>query len=176
MDRGYATKHAQEIKRIIFIASYPPRQCGIATFTQDLIAGIRLLMPSVECSVCVMHESDDPRDYPPEVIFQIKQDNKLSYIKAAAAINLNAKGTIVVVQHEYGIYGGEWGKYLLTFLKLLRCPVISTMHTIVAEPTKKIRQVTEGIIKKVTFSSHSRIVRSSYFCLSTPLLLKKLWS
>jgi glycosyltransferase involved in cell wall biosynthesis len=97
--------------------------------------------------VCAMNESRlDTHAYPPEVTLQIDQEDEDSYSRAAASINAHAAETIVIVQHEYGIYGGDSGSLLVGFLEKLRCPVITTLHTVVAEPSYEMRAVTEQII------------------------------
>lgn len=137
------------IKKVVLIGNYPPRQCGIATFTQDLLLNLQLLLPEVQLAVCAMNESElDTHAYPPEVVLQIDQENKNSYIQAAKIINEHAKETIVIVEHEYGIYGGESGKFLVDLLDSLLCPIIITLHTVVSNPNKEMRLVTEHIIEK----------------------------
>jgi glycosyltransferase involved in cell wall biosynthesis len=89
----------------------------------------------------------DTHAYPSDVIYQIDQEDAASYARAAEGINKASQGTIVIVQHEYGIYGGESGELLLGFLEAVRCPVIVTLHTVVANPGEKMRLVTERIIE-----------------------------
>ncbi len=132
----------------MLVGNYPPRQCGIATFTQDLHTNLKLLLPEVEFAVCAMNETMlDTRAYPSEVVYQIDQEDADSYARAAESINEYSQDTIVIVQHEYGIYGGKLGKLLLTFLEALNCPIIITLHTVVASPKAKMRLVTEKIIE-----------------------------
>lgn len=137
------------VKRVILVGNFPPRKCGIATFTEDLLNNLRLLVPDIRLSVCAMNESVlDTHAYPAEVMFQIEQDDEQSYIRAAESINRYADETIVIVQHEYGIYGGNSGDFLLGFLRTLLCPVMTTFHTVVAEPSQEMRHVTEQIIDR----------------------------
>ena len=132
----------------MLVGNYPPRQCGIATFTQDLHTNLKLLLPEVEFAVCAMNETVlDTHAYPVEVVCQIDQEDASSYTRAAEAINESSGSTIVIVQHEYGIYGGQSGELLLKFLETVRCPVILTLHTVLAEPDEKMRSVTENIIQ-----------------------------
>jgi glycosyltransferase involved in cell wall biosynthesis len=135
------------IKNIIFIASFPPRRCGIATFTQDLFNSMQTLMPDVKFSVIAMQESKRYRRYPKEVIQTIDQKNVKSYDAAARYVNKDARSTIVVIQHEYGIHGGEWGENVLSLYGALRCPVVTTFHTVLADPPERMREVTETIMK-----------------------------
>jgi glycosyltransferase involved in cell wall biosynthesis len=138
---------SKTIKTIVLVGNYPPRKCGIATFTQDLLHNLRLLLPEVQFVVCALNESAlDTHNYPPEVTLRIDQEVKSTYTQAAKSINEYGQETLVIVQHEYGIYGGKSGSYLINFLNALHCPIITTLHTLVQNPDEVMRQVTEQII------------------------------
>jgi polysaccharide biosynthesis protein PslF len=113
--------------KIIFISSYIPRECGIATYTNNLIKAIKSADPNVRASVIAMN--DDKYNYPKEVIASISQNNDGDYLKAAELIN-NSDCDVVSVQHEFGIYGGFNGNKLLFLLKHLKKPVVITLHTV----------------------------------------------
>src|SRR3990172_2716322 len=105
------------IKRIALVGTYPPRRCGIAAFSHDLLQSMRLLLPDVRFEVYALNKSKlDIHVYPEEVVFTIDQDDPDYYSKAASKINANATETILIVQHEYGIYGDHNGKQLIPFL------------------------------------------------------------
>lgn len=122
--------------KIIFISSYIPRECGIATYTNNLIEAIKSADPSVHASVIAM--DDAKYDYPKEVIFSIAQESDKDYIKAAEIIN-NSDCDVVSVQHEFGIYGGFNGRKLLILLKHLKKPVVVTLHTVSVNLDKPVR-------------------------------------
>ncbi len=88
----------------------------------------------------------DAHAYPSEVAHQIDQEDEAAYTQTAEDINKHWHETIVIVQHEYGIYGGESGQMLLKLLRALRCPIVATLHTVVAKPDQKMRAVTQEII------------------------------
>jgi glycosyltransferase involved in cell wall biosynthesis len=118
----------------------------------------------VRFTVCAVNESElDIHAYPPEVTLQIDQEKAETYRHAAVSINLHAQETVVIVQHEYGIYGGNQGSSLVTFLEMLQCPIITTLHTVLADPSEEMRSVTEQIIAAsdglvtLTDSSHDLI-------------------
>ena len=135
------------VRRIVFISTYPPRHCGIATFTQDLLKNIKTLQPNLELEVFAINRSQlDSYAYPNEVTELIDQEDPDSYIQAAEKINLRAAETIVVVQHEYGIHGGEQGKHLLGLLKNLQCPIVTTLHTVLDSPSPAMKSVTKDLI------------------------------
>lgn len=143
------------IKRVVFVSTYPPRQCGIGTFSNDLLKSLQLLLPNIQFLVYALNQSElDTHAYPVEVIQEIDQDDRDSYIHAAQIINRHAKETLIIMQHEYGIYGGPWGEYIVDFLKTVRSPVITTFHTVLPQPSLSMHRVTQAIIE----NSHKLVV------------------
>jgi len=128
------------------ISSYVPRKCGIATFSHDLASAIaeegldRPLASADGLHVVAMNDRPNEYMYGPEVAVQIGQHRKKDYWSAAEVIN-TGRIDVVSVQHEYGLYGGEDGDYLFELLDRLRTPVVSTLHTILGEPTPGQRRV-----------------------------------
>ena len=125
--------------RVAFIGTYPPQECGIATFTMDLVnatdlSGWKSVVVAVDGD-CSQAERTDKK-----VIFSIDKNNPASYLAAARAIN--AKDiSILSIQHEYGIYGGDDGEYVLLLARAVHCPVVVTLHTILPEPTASQRRI-----------------------------------
>ena len=113
----------------IYISSYVPRKCGIATYTRDLTRAIDLMNPYCESKIIALIRPEDKIEYPPEVKFKINQYKIDSYIKAADYIN-KSKASIVVLEHEFGLHGGEFGEYIIKLLELISKPLIITAHTI----------------------------------------------
>jgi glycosyltransferase involved in cell wall biosynthesis len=134
---------------VVFISTYPPRECGIATFTQDLFKYCqKILGPGIRCKIAAMNVSPlDTYNYPPEVSWEIDQDSHGDYVKLADAVNEDKNITGVILQHEYGIFGGVDGEKILIFMKRCRKPVLVTLHTALPSPTLKMLEVTAGIIK-----------------------------
>ena len=112
-----------------FISSYIPRKCGIATYTKDLTRAINLINPYSKSEIVALIKPEDKIDYPPEVKLKINQYKINSYIKAADYIN-KSKADIVVLEHEFGLYGGDFGEYIIKLIELLKKPLIVTTHTI----------------------------------------------
>jgi len=112
-----------------FISSYIPRKCGIATYTKDLTRAINLINPYSKSEIVALIKPEDKIDYPPEVKFKINQYKVDSYIKAAVHIN-KSKTDIVVLEHEFGLYGGDFGEYIIKLIELIKKPLIVTTHTI----------------------------------------------
>jgi len=131
---------------VAFIATYPPKQCGIATFTQDLAAAVRGQMDGrLRTVVIAMDEPAEDLDYPEEVGYRVSLHDMADYVRAAEFLNYN-KVRAVSVQHEFGIFGGRDGSYLLDLLRELRCPIITTFHTVLERPSEGQRRVMEELI------------------------------
>ncbi|NTU82692.1 MAG: glycosyltransferase, partial [Chloroflexales bacterium] len=128
------------INTLAVIGNHLPRQCGIATYTTDLCAAIAGASPTSEVFALAMNDRADGYDYPERVRFTLDQDDPSAYRRAADSINLS-NADVVCVQHEYGIYGGAAGSDLLALLRGLRAPIVTTLHTILREPTAQERSV-----------------------------------
>ncbi|HEY6077865.1 MAG TPA: glycosyltransferase family 4 protein [Polyangiaceae bacterium] len=132
-------------RRIALIGNHLPRQCGIATFTTDLGNSIANAAPSAEVVVVAMNDAGREHAYPERVRFEVAEDEIAAYRRAAQ--HLNASGVDVVsLQHEYGIFGGKCGSHVLTLLRELRMPVVTTLHTILTSPTPLQRSTLDAII------------------------------
>lgn len=140
---------SQKSQIIIFLGTYPPRECGIATFTQDLLYySQKLLGRRALCRVAALNlTSLDTYKYPPEVAWEIDQNNKDEYISFAQTVNENAAITGIIIQHEYGIFGGVDGEDILSFMQYCKKPMIVTLHTVLPNPSEKMKEITTDIIK-----------------------------
>src|SRR5580704_15286896 len=152
--------------RIAVIGNSLPRRCGIATFTTDLVRAIANSRPAVETCIVAMNDHGQTYDYPASVAFQIKDDVLDDYVRAAAFLNAG-RFDVVCLQHEFGIFGGEAGCHILELLSRLSMPVVTTLHTVLAEPTAVQRAVLERIIeassKVVVMAGKAReLLRSIY--------------
>ena len=133
------------IKRIAFIGNYLPRQCGIATFTTDLCESIADQYKGTACIALPVNDTEEGYDYPARVRFELTEKDIESYRRAADFLNIN-NVDMVSLQHEYGIFGGQAGSYILTLLRELRMPVVTTLHTILKNPNPDQRRVLEEIV------------------------------
>ena len=134
------------LSRVAFIGNSLPRRCGIATFTTDLQQAIAAARPRLHTSVVAMTDPGRVYDYLPIVGFTIREDNAADYRRAAEF--LNAGGfDVVSLQHEFGIFGGEAGNYLLPLLARLSMPIVTTLHTVLADPASEQRAAMDQIIK-----------------------------
>ncbi len=134
------------VRKLAFLADYPPRQCGIATFTRDLRDAVAAAHPHWHCPVLAVSDQPSAYAYPPEVRFEIPQPDVASYLRAANFLNL-AHIDVLCVQHEFGIFGGAAGSHLLGLLRRVRMPVVTTLHTVLESPDADQRRVFEELVR-----------------------------
>lgn len=139
---------AKKKPTIVFLSTYPPRECGIATFTQDLVRySQKILGPDVICKVAALNVSPlDTYIYPPEVAWKIDQNSKKDYLNLANEVNNDNHISGVIIQHEYGIFGGEEGENVLYFMEKCKKPILTTLHTALPQPSPKMKAVTARVI------------------------------
>lgn len=117
---------------IVYLSTFPPRECGIATFTKSLVdACDELFLPREESKIVAMDYDGSNEKYSKSVIMKIRREEKEDYIKTAQKLNDLSQVKMICVQHEFGIYGGESGSNLLYFLREIKKPVVVALHTIV---------------------------------------------
>ncbi len=134
--------------KIALICTYPPRECGIATFSQNLLkALVKQHLPKADVFVTAMQSPMDRYSYPEIVECVIRQEHQRDYIEAAGYINYSG-ADICLIQHEYGIYGGESGIYLLSLIHNLKIPVYATLHTVLEAPSFNEKIIIQEIAAK----------------------------
>ena len=153
--------------RIAFVSTYPPRRCGIATFTADLINAVREADPSTRSRVAAIDERNSVRAYGNEVRWRIRQGSPGPYRAAAQAID-RSTADVVCVQHEFGLYGlwkgggfvgdhwieGMYEDHLTAFLEELKKPALVNMHTVLPDPSPAIRDA----VRSISESAHGLVV------------------
>ncbi|PIQ90591.1 MAG: glycosyl transferase family 1 [Candidatus Omnitrophica bacterium CG11_big_fil_rev_8_21_14_0_20_41_12] len=137
---------SSNIKKIAFIGNYLPRRCGIAIFTSDLCETFAVLNPDIQLFVIPVTDTKEGYDYPERVRFEIKEQDIVSYKAAADFLNLN-NVDVVCLQHEFGIYGGDAGSYILTLLRQLKMPIVTTLHTVLQNPSARQKRVMDDLIE-----------------------------
>ncbi len=131
--------------KIICLGNYPPRQCGIATFTENLVQSILKAQPAgVKLEVMAMNDGNMTYDYPAIVKHTIRDNDFNAYINAAEIINQSG-ADILLLQHEYGIFGGVAGVLLLQLLRRVNLPIIASFHTVLEHPDFHQREVLKAI-------------------------------
>lgn len=154
---------------IVCLSTFPPRQCGIATFTTDLTDAIdQMFGPAIESKIVALNFNEISRfHYPDKVIAEISQPRQDDYIKVAEKLNQIKEVKLINIQHEFGIYGGDYGAHLLLFLEKIKKPVVTTFHTVLPGPDKKRRAVVQSIMKYsqgiiVMTNNAKKILESDY--------------
>ncbi len=138
-------RRSRKLRKIAFLGTYIPRRCGIATFTEDLMQAVGGAAPEAERVVIAMEGSS--LAYLPPVALTIQEGDGNEYRRAAEY--LNRSGTdLVCLQHEFGIFGGPAGSYLLPLLRELKIPVVTTLHSILRTPDIAQRKVMEELIAR----------------------------
>ena len=135
--------------RALFLGSYPPRECGIATFTKDMVDAYDRAFGLETPVIAVDEPGAHVRRYPAEVIGRIAEEERGSYEAAAQFVN-DYPVDLVNIQHEYGLFGGERGEWLVDFMRLLEKPVVLTMHTVLPDPDETYLRVTRALCEQAT--------------------------
>ena len=126
--------------KIAIISTYPPQKCGIATFSEDLYKSLQIASTDTVHIIALTQGSDE--QFPKEVVATIDKHQIRSYVQAADLINTY---DVCVLQHEYGIFGGECGEYILTLCNLLHIPIVTNFHTILPKPSAKEKEILQHL-------------------------------
>lgn len=146
--------------KLAYVGTYPPRECGIGTFTQNLAHAMLNYGKGIkEIMVFAMNDHHQQYRYPPEVKLIINQEQQTDYLEAANFINISG-ADVCILEHEFGIYGGSCGIYILPLLHRLNIPLVTTLHTILETPSYNEKAVLKEICKmseKVVVMSNKAI-------------------
>jgi glycosyltransferase involved in cell wall biosynthesis len=134
----------------LMVTSYPPRECGIATYAEDLAKAIMDLNGCIGIRICAIEKRGISRSYPREVMCLLDADEPNLYIHSAEMINQYEDIDLVLLQHEFGLFTGKYGDSLLAFLHTLRKPVVVTFHTVLPNPSDELRYTVRVISKAVS--------------------------
>ncbi len=152
--------------RVIYVSTYIPQKCGIATFTKDVTTAINMLNPYALAEiVAIVKEGEENLEFPREVKYKIQRNNLESYKQAANYIN-NSGCDVVLIEHEFGIFGGNFGAFAVDFAKMIKKPLIMTCHTIPKEAETGYGKVLKELGKIVcgitvmTKDSQKKLIKS----------------
>src|SRR3989338_8285574 len=140
----------KETLKIIYLSSFPPRECGMATFTQDLAGALdNLLETVIDSRIAAMNTDAVSRyHYPRGVIFQLDPYCEQDFINTAEKINKTADIKLVNIQHEFGLFGDKYGSNVLSFLEALKKPSIVTFHSTLPSPNPELHKAVRGVAEK----------------------------
>jgi len=131
---------------IAFLGNFVPRLCGISTFTHDLYEAIDAAAPGDDCYVAAVTDRPQGYDYPEAVRLEFQEKDLRAYRRTADILNFK-NADVLCVQHEFGIYGGPAGSYLISLLKEVRMPIVTTLHTILENPTPEQNAVMQPLTR-----------------------------
>jgi glycosyltransferase involved in cell wall biosynthesis len=151
--KGTATSPMPEAEKkpsILFITSYPPRECGIATYSQDLIAALhKKFNQSYNFKICALESNNEKHTYNENISYTLDTDKPNSFIKLAKSINENDEIDMIMIQHEFGFFDKKEDKFQY-FLNALRKPIVLVFHTVLPQPGIVLRTVIRKIVNAVT--------------------------
>ncbi len=140
---------------VAFVASYPPRKCGIATFTYDLVQNMAQLtdkgcIRNDRLNVVAMKDIPGRYYYSSEVGLEIWDQSLEDYHCAAEFLNLSSID-VISIQHEFGIFGGKNGEYIIELYNHLHKPIVTTLHTVLDRPSLHQKKITDVILSLSAF-------------------------
>ncbi|MGZ3498648.1 MAG: glycosyltransferase family 4 protein [Vulcanimicrobiaceae bacterium] len=137
------------VPRTLFMGSFPPRECGIATFTKDVVDSFDRAFGTKSEIIAIDEAGGEVRKYGPEVVARLQQESYESHKDVAAIVNAHP-ADVLNIQHEYGLFGGDRGEWLIDTLRLIEKPVALTLHTVLPEPDEQYLRITRELIANTT--------------------------
>lgn len=139
-------KTADDFTEILLISSYPPRECGIATFTQDLRSALQhKFAQSLSIHICALEAAQENHSYPPEVRHVLDTSNPEAYLELSESINTDDRLKLVLLQHEFGFFETMPELDFLRFLQQVNKPLVVAFHTVLSRPDNTLRSKVTGI-------------------------------
>lgn len=138
-----------ENSKTCFLSNFPPKECGIATFTKNLSSAMdKRFNPKLKSKVIAINEEGSFYNYNKKVIMEIGKNDIETYIEIAKKVNETDHIKIICIQHEFGIFGGEYGNYIIPFLEAIKKPVVVTFHSVLPNPDEKRKKVVRAIASR----------------------------
>lgn len=129
---------------MLFLGSFPPRECGIATFTADVVESYDDEFATYSRVIAIDEPGGESRSYPDRVVARLVQDDHASYRAIAEFVNSYACDALSI-QHEYGLFGGEQGEWIVDLIVGVRKPVITSLHTVLPDPSPEHLRVARAL-------------------------------
>lgn len=165
--KSHTTKKDTTVPEILVITSYPPRECGIATYSNDLITALnKKFNASFTISICALESESEKHSYPDEVIYTLNTDQPGDFMALAKEINMNRAIQIVLVQHEFGFFK-QCESEIIDFFHALRKPIVLAFHTVLPLPDEQLRknvQLLAEMAEKIIVMTNSsvKLLQSDY--------------
>jgi len=152
---------------ILFITSYPPRECGIATYSQDLISALNeKFSKSLSIKICALENGETTYDYPEEVKYKLDTSRTISYLDLIEKINNDDQIQLVLIQFEFGFYVDQKQSFLQLMYDLIK-PIVVVFHTVLPKPDARLRLEVKNIVAAsksiiVMTNTSAEILRNDY--------------
>jgi glycosyltransferase involved in cell wall biosynthesis len=157
-------------KKMLMVSSYPPRECGLATFSNDIVNAIKVVFgDTLPIEVCALENNKKQYNYNKEVSYTLNSSKLEEYQIIAEEINERKDIGLVCIQHEFGLFGGEYGDYVLAFILALNKPIATIFHTVLPYPDEKRKKIVHAIVDLsdriiVLTKKSQEILTSHYGC------------
>jgi glycosyltransferase involved in cell wall biosynthesis len=164
-------------RKILLMSSFPPRQCGLATFSKDVVDSIKMVFgDSLPVEVCALQKQDQQFKYGDEVHYTLNVSLVDDYRLLAEKINARDDIGLLCVEHEFGLFGGEYGNYLLSFLLAVNKRIAVVFHTVLPDPNDTLKKIVKAIIdlsNKIIVLTHKskEILIRDYDCLESKIMV-----
>lgn len=154
--------------KMLLVSSYPPRECGIATFTNDIVNALDVVFgDTLPVEVCALQTREQDFQYPEEVSYVLPVDSLVHYRLVAEKINERNDIGLVCIQHEFGLFRGEYGDHILSFILALNKPIVTVFHTVLPNPDEKRKKVVYALTdlsdKVVVLTKKSKEILTDYY-------------
>ena len=132
--------------KMLIVSSYPQRECGLATFSNDIVNAVKIVFGNtLPIEICALQNNEQEYNYGNEVTYTLTTSSLDDYRLVAEKINERNDIGLVCIQHEFGLFGGAYGDYILSFILALNKPVVTVFHTVLPEPDEKRKKVVHAI-------------------------------
>ncbi|HEX9151368.1 MAG TPA: glycosyltransferase [Flavobacterium sp.] len=136
----------EKVTKMLIVSSYPTRECGIATFSNDIVNAVGIVFgKTLPVEVCALQNSDQNFSYNSEVTYILPVDSVDHYRLVAEKINERNDIGLICIQHEFGLFGGDYGDYILSFILALNKPIVTVFHTVLPNPDEKRKKIVHAI-------------------------------
>jgi glycosyltransferase involved in cell wall biosynthesis len=154
--------------KMLIVSSYPPRECGLATFSNDIINAVKIVFGNtLPLEVCAIQNNGIEYKYHQEVTYTLPAANLDEYRSVAEQINERKDIGLVCIQHEFGLFGGEYGDYILAFILALNKPIAIIFHTVLPNPDEKRKKIVNAIVdlsdRIVVLTKKSQEILTGYY-------------